>query len=108
MPLPIHYQSCRQGVWSDCWLLSALVGLAFKRPDELARRIEDLGSGSYCVRFPGRDPILATADQGSPGTTSEPWPWAQVVEAALGQIMDCQQPRVASFGIGIELVSGNG
>jgi len=94
-------------MWADCWLLSALVGLAFKRPDELVDLFEDRGDGSYQVTFPGRAPVMARPDQGT-GTVSEPWPWAPVVESASQQIMDTKTSRVTTFGIGIELLSGNG
>jgi|GEM_PF-2768968 len=100
------YQSCRQGGWQDCWLLSAAVGLAFKRPAELAGLFEPLDDGSYRVSFPGREGLIAPADSGS-GALSEPWPWASAMEAAAAQLMDAMGSRITSFGIGIELLTGH-
>lgn len=100
------YHSCRQGAWADCWLLSALVCLAYKRPGDLLNLVRDLGDGSYEVMFPNRPPVVARPDRGT-GTASEPWPWAAVIESAAQELMDTTQPRVTSFGIGIELLTGN-
>lgn len=99
------YRSCRQGSWQDCWLLAALVGLAFKRPEDVARLCEHLGDGCYRVAFPGRTPVVVRESDAS-GAESGPWPWAAVIEAAANRVLDAKKARVLSFGIGIELLTG--
>jgi hypothetical protein len=101
------YSTCRQGCWNNCWLLSALVGLAAKRPDELRDLFTVHGDGTFTVAFPSYPPVVARNDQGT-GTDSGPWPWAQLIEAAARQHFDIGNPRVLSFGLGIELLTGRG
>jgi hypothetical protein len=102
------YQSLRQGQWENCWLLAALVGVAYHRPGELRSWIQPQPDGRFAVTFPGRSTLIADPNDGSCGTESGPWRWANVVEAAAHQILDAVRPRVASFGIGIDLLTGRG
>jgi hypothetical protein len=100
---PIDYRTCRQGAWDDCWLLAALVGLAFKRPDDLRNMIRANDDGSYTVTFPRRAPVVVRSEEGA--STSE-GAWAPVIEAAAGKYLTVTRPRVLTFGMGVRLLTG--
>lgn len=40
-----------QNAVPDCWMLSALAGIAAKNPDAIRQAVTDLGDGTYAVRF---------------------------------------------------------
>jgi len=105
---PPDYRTLRQWNWNDCWFLSALVGMAYQRPDQLCTMATDLGGGSYQVAFPNQ-PVqdVAPTDPGG-GTGSGPWPWGWVFETAAGKLTDLQAGRVFTYGYGIELLTGKG
>ena len=100
------YRTCRQGGWADCWMLSALVGLGFHRPDELAAMVVPLDDGSFNIRLPGKPTVNVRPDQGG-GTVSEGG-WVAAVESAALQFTNASADRVLSFGEGITLLTGSG
>lgn len=106
MDSPIDYQTCRQGAWADCWLLSALIGLASNRPDEIRQMIREVGDGSFEVTFPGREPQIVRPEDG--GGTASNGVWAVVIEAAARRFTDATTSRVLRFGEGITLLTGRG
>lgn len=107
MPDALDYRSCRQGGWNDCWLHSALDGLALKRPEEVLALVRDRGDGSYEVAFPGYEVVTVRPEEG--GGAQSDWPWAAAIEAAAKRHHDdADQPRVATYGLGITLLTGRG
>jgi hypothetical protein len=67
-PLPdggIDYRTCRQGPWDDCWLISALVCLAFKRPNDVRNMIRANDNGTYTVTFPGKTAVGVRPEEGA-------------------------------------------
>jgi hypothetical protein len=100
------YRTLQQACWNDCWFLSALVGLACKRPQELRDMVEDVGGGAYRVTLPGRPAREVGPDDAGGGTASGPWPWGRVFEAAAAGVTDLTGPRVLTYGYGIELLTG--
>ncbi len=101
----IDYRTCRQGAWDDCWLLSALVGLAYKRPDEVRAMIRPNGGRSYAVTFPGKGPVTVKPEQGASASNGV---WVQVIEAAACTFTDATTARMLRFGEGITLLTGCG
>jgi hypothetical protein len=99
----IDYRTCRQGAWDDCWLIAALVGLAFKRSDDLRNMIR-ANNGSYTVTFPGKSPVSVMAEQGASTSSGN---WAPVIEAAAQRFTDATTSRLLRFGEGITLLTGN-
>lgn len=99
----INYQECRQGGWCNCWFRSALDGLAFKRPEEIALVVQEGADRNFVVTFPGREPraVVATRDDDAPFATA-------LEEAAHAETGDAQTSRMISYGLGIELLTGNG
>ncbi|MFO0798050.1 MAG: hypothetical protein U0804_11295 [Gemmataceae bacterium] len=100
------YRTLRQANWDDCWFLSALVGMARQRPQQLRDCVVPLGDGVYRVTFPGRPPQDVRPDEVASGTESGPWPWARVCEAAAGRFGNLSKPRVFTYGFGIGLLTG--
>ena len=106
MLAPPDYRTLRQVAWNDCWFLSALVGMAYQRPDQLCAMAADRGDGAYRVSFPNQpEQVVAAAELGD-GTTSGPWPWGRVFEVAADRITDLEGARVFTYGYGIELLTG--
>lgn len=99
----IDYRTCRQGAWDDCWLISALVSLAYKRPDDVRDMIRDESDGSYAVTFPRRSPVRVRPEAGA---SSSAGVWVPVIEAAAAQFIDVTKPRVLTFGMGVRLLTG--
>jgi hypothetical protein len=99
----IDYRTCRQGMRDDCWFISALVCLAFKRPDDVRNMIRANADGSYTVAFPGKDAVDVRSEEGA--CTCE-GVWAPVIEAAAGKFFDVTSTRVLEFGEGITLLTG--
>jgi hypothetical protein len=104
-PEEIDYRTCRQGGWDDCWLVSALVCLAFKRPAEVRDMIRPTGDGSYTVTLPKREPVSVRPADGACSCSGV---WAPVVEAAVRRFTDATTTRVLRFGEGITYLTGNG
>jgi hypothetical protein len=105
-PAPTHdidHRTLRQGAWSDCWFLSALVGLAYKRPDDVRNMIRAT-EGSYTVTFPGRAPVTVRSDEGASSCDGV---WVPVLEAAANRLLDATTSRVLRFGEGITLLTGH-
>lgn len=100
------YRTLRQVGLNDCWFLSALVGMAYRRPEPLRDLVTDLGGGAYRVAFPKQDAQDVTPADLSDGTTSGPWPWGRVFEAAAGKVTNLADARVFTYGFGIELLTG--
>ncbi len=105
MQTDIEYQTCQQGEWQDCWLISAVVGLAFKRPHEIQGMLQEAGDGSYEVTLPGQDPVVIRTQDEAKATSNGIW--AQAIEAAIGRFTDVTAVRVFSFGEGISLLTGH-
>lgn len=99
------YRTCRQGCWDDCWMLSALVGLGFHRPEELNALVNPVGDGRFVVTLPEKLPV--TVHPESSGGTSSEGDWAAAIEAAIHHHSDAAAPRVLSYGEGITLLTGN-
>lgn len=101
----LDYSTCRQGHWDDCWLISALVGLAFKRPDEVLDMIRPDTDGVFAVTLPGREPVSVRPEH---GVTSSDGVWAPVIEAAANTFLSATTTRMLRFGEGITLLTGRG
>lgn len=101
------YRTLQQRAWNDCWFLSALVGLAYRRPEQLRAMAEELGDGSYRVSLPGRPEQVVRPDEVPSDTQSGPWEWGRVFEAAAARFTNLADPRVLTYGEGIELLTGN-
>ena len=99
----IDYRTCRQGVWDDCWFVSALVGLAYKRPVDVRDMIRAHDDGSYAVTFPGRAPVRTRPEE---GVSASDGVWVPVIEAAAGKLVNVTRPRVFTFGTGVRLLTG--
>jgi hypothetical protein len=106
MQTDIEYETCQQGEWQDCWLISAVVGLAFKRPHEIRGMLQEAGDGCYEVTLPGQDPVVVRPKDEAKATSNGIW--AQAIEAAIGQFTDVTAVRVFNFGEGISLLTGRG
>jgi hypothetical protein len=104
-PDGIDYRTCRQGTWDDCWLISALVGLAFKRPDDVRAMIRAEDDGSYTIAFPDRDHVRVRPEE---GVSTSDGVWAPVLEAAARRFIDATTSRILRFGEGITLLTGCG
>lgn len=98
----IDHREHRQGAWSNCWFRSALDGLAFQRPDDLASLVQDDPDGTFAVTFPGRDPLTVRAER--PDDAPYAAALEQAAHAALGE---AQTPRMLSYGLGIGLLTGH-
>jgi len=103
---PPDYRTLRQVGLNDCWFLSALVGMAYQRPDPLRAMVTELGGGAYRVTFPNRPAQDVDPTELGDGTTSGPWPWGRVFEAAAGKVTNVGDGRVFTYGYGIELLTG--
>src|SRR5437763_10598758 len=90
----IDYRTCRQGGWADCWFLSALVSLAFKRPHDVAKLIRDNGDGSFAVTFPYREPVVVRPEEGSSACDGV---WVPVIEAAAAKFITMTHGRCLTF-----------
>ena len=98
----IDHREHRQGGWNNCWFRSALDGLAFKRPDELAQIIRPGAGRAFVATFPGRDPIPVVAER------EDDAPYAAALErAASAALGDAQTARMLSYGLGIGLLTGH-
>jgi len=100
------YRTCRQGGWSDCWMLSAFTALGFHRPEAVATMVHPLEDGSFDIQLPGRAAVNVRHDQG--GGTASDGNWIAAIEAALLHFTDISSTRVFAFGEGITLLTGNG
>src|SRR5688572_27142577 len=89
------YRTCRQGGWSDCWMLSALVALGHHRPEKLAAMVNPIGDGSFDVALPGKPTVNVRPEAGG-GTASEGG-WAGAIEASALQFTNVGADRVLSF-----------
>ncbi|MBM3982543.1 MAG: hypothetical protein FJ304_20180 [Planctomycetes bacterium] len=101
----LDYSTCRQGHWDDCWLISALVSLAFKRPNDVLDMIRANPDGTFAVTLPGKEPVSVRPDE---GVSSSDGVWAPVIEAAVGKHTNVTTTRMLQFGQGITLLTGNG
>jgi len=51
------WHDVHQGRQNDCWFVSALIGLARHRPEEVRRLVAPSGEGRYDVTFPGHPTV---------------------------------------------------
>lgn len=87
------YRTIQQsGAILNCWFISAMVGLAYRRPEAIARMIEVNPNGSLTVSLPGHKPVQVgvnpegrrMSSRRSPVAMALPTPWSQPPSTTVG------------------------
>jgi hypothetical protein len=106
------YRTVQQGLGiNNCWFISAVAGLAFRRPEAMKELIAINGDGSYKVVFPGRPPVDVlpnhTAAMHVIDGVPTPHGFANILEAAAtayGYYLN--RGRAITMGLGVRMLTG--
>jgi hypothetical protein len=106
------YRTIQQGLGiNNCWFISAVAGLAFRRPDTIRELIAFNADGSYKVAFPGRPPVDVlpnhTASMHVVDGVPTPHGFGNILEAAATAYgFSLNRGRAITMGLGIRMLTG--
>jgi len=98
---PLKPFKMKQGIVGDCWFLSAIVGLAASRPQEIQAMIKPLGAGKFEIKLPGVPKAIiieapTDAEIGAFSTTDDNGIWPVLLEKAFGTLEHTYKPNKVS------------
>lgn len=106
------YRTVQQGLGiSNCWFISTIAGIAYRRPESIMELIAPNADGSYKVMFPGLPPVDVlpnhTGAMHVVNGVPTPHGFANVLEvAATAQGYHLNGGRTITMGLGIRMLTG--